>query len=122
MHGAIAARRITRIGASTACFGALGILVGVELVARLKERHRRNRWQLVLPLGAGLALLAYLGVGEEGKNIDYMAHCWGFIAGGGIGLAAAALRLKERTSPAIQRAASALALAIVAVAWLLAIR
>ena len=110
------------IGASTACFSALGILVGLELVARLREKHHRNRWQLVLPLGAGLALLAYLGVGEEGKNIDYMAHCWGFIAGGGLGLGAAALRLKERASPAIQRGASTLALAIIAVAWLLALR
>jgi rhomboid protease GluP len=110
------------IGASTACFGALGILVGLELAARLREVHSRSLWQLVLPVGAGLALLAYLGVGEEGKNIDYMAHCWGFLAGGGIGIAGTALRAKERTPSCVQRLAATLAVALVAVAWMLAVR
>ena len=110
------------IGASTACFGALGILVGVELTARLKDAHGRSLWQLVLPVGAGLALLAYLGVGDEGKNIDYMAHCWGFLAGGALGILAAACRVKERTPSGAQPFAAALAAALVAVAWLLALR
>jgi rhomboid protease GluP len=110
------------IGASTACFGALGILVGVELTARLRDAHGRSLWQLVLPLGAGLALLAYLGVGDEGKNIDYMAHCWGFLVGGLMGIFAEACQLKERTPAAAQPLAAILAVALVAVAWLLALR
>jgi membrane associated rhomboid family serine protease len=110
------------IGASTACFGALGILVGMELTARLRDAHGRSLWQLVLPVGAGLGLLAYLGVGDEGKNIDYMAHCWGFLAGGVMGILAAACRLKERTPPAAQPLAATLAFALVAGAWLLALR
>jgi rhomboid protease GluP len=110
------------IGASTACFGALGILVGVELAARIRDAHGRSLWQLVLPVGAGLALLAYLGVGDEGKNIDYMAHCWGFLAGGAMGILAAAWRLKERMPGVAQRWAAMLALALVAGAWLLALR
>jgi rhomboid protease GluP len=110
------------IGASTACFGALGILVGLELTARFRDAHGRSLWQLVLPVGAGLALLAYLGVGDEGKNIDYMAHCWGFLAGGVMGVLAAALRVKERTPPAAQPLAATLAFVLVAGAWLLALR
>ena len=110
------------IGASTACFGALGILVGVELTARLRDAHGRSLWQLVLPVGAGLGLLAYLGVGDEGKNIDYMAHCWGFLAGGVMGILAAACQAKERMPPAAQRLAAALAIVLVAGAWLLAVR
>jgi rhomboid protease GluP len=110
------------IGASTACFGALGILVGVELAARLRDAHRRSLWQLVLPVGAGFALLAYLGVGDEAKNIDYMAHCWGFLVGGGMGVLATALRVKERTPTALQPWAATFTVVLVAVAWLLAVR
>jgi membrane associated rhomboid family serine protease len=105
------------IGASTACFGALGLLVGAELVARWNEPRSRNTWQLILPIGAGLALLAYLGVGEEGKNIDYMAHGWGFAVGIAEGMVAMALRLKERLPRAAQYAASALTLALVSWCW-----
>jgi rhomboid protease GluP len=109
------------IGASTACFGALGILVGVEMTARIRDVHGRSLWQLVLPVGAGLALLAYLGVGDEGKNIDYMAHCWGFLAGGVMGISAAGFRIKERTPRVAQSFAAALAVALVVGAWLLAV-
>lgn len=110
------------IGASTACFGALGILVGAELFARWSEPHQRNTWQLILPIGAGLGLLAYLGVGEEGKNIDYMAHGWGFAVGSVEGIVAMALRLKERLPPPAQRAAGFATLALLAVCWFLAMR
>jgi len=108
------------IGASTACFGALGILVGVEVVARWREPQTRSRWQLILPMGAGLALLAFLGVGEEGRNVDFMAHCWGFLAGCVEGAVAQALRVRERISPSGQRVAAWLTLALITAAWLLA--
>jgi membrane associated rhomboid family serine protease len=108
------------IGASTACFGALGILVGLELFARWRAPHTRSRWQLILPIGAGLALLAFLGVGEEGRNVDYMAHCWGFLAGLAGGVIAQACRLHERLSERGQRLAAVMTLALIAVTWLLA--
>jgi membrane associated rhomboid family serine protease len=110
------------IGASTACFGALGILMGAEVFSRWREPQTRSRWQLVLPLGAGLGLLAFLGVGEKGGHVDYMAHCWGFVVGAVEGAAAEGLRLKERASPAVQRAMAWAALGLVAVAWMLAWR
>jgi membrane associated rhomboid family serine protease len=110
------------IGASTACFGALGILVGAELFARWSAPHQRNTWQLILPIGAGLALLAYLGVGEEGKNIDYMAHGWGFAVGLLEGVLAMALHLKESLPRWGQRVAGTATLLLLAVCWSLAMR
>ena len=105
------------IGASTAVFGALGILVGAEFVARLGAEHTRSRWQLVLPLGAGLALLAFLGVGDEKKNIDFMAHLWGFAAGLPLGAAGGWLEVKEHTPRWAQRAAALAAVALLGGAW-----
>jgi membrane associated rhomboid family serine protease len=110
------------IGASTAVFGALGLLMAGELVARLASPHTRSRWQLVLPVGAGLAFLAFLGVGEEHGNIDIMAHLWGLVAGVPLGMAAAAGRVKERTSPRVQRVAAVVAAGLLAAAWLRAWR
>ncbi len=110
------------IGASTACFGALGILMGAEVFARWREPRTRSRWQLVLPLGAGLGLLAFFGVGEEGGHVDYMAHCWGFVVGAIEGVTAEGWRIKERTGPRVQRVLVCAALALVAVAWALAWR
>ena len=110
------------IGASTACFGALGILMGAEVFARWREPRTRSRWQLVLPLGAGLGLLAFLGVGEKGGHVDYMAHCWGFVVGAVEGVAAEGWRVKDRAPVAVQRAAAWAAVGLVAWAWALAWR
>ena len=110
------------IGASTACFGALGILMGAEVFARWREPHTRSRWQLVLPLGAGLGLLAFLGVGEKGGHVDYMAHWWGFVAGAVEGVAAEGWRVKDRAPVVVQRAAAWAAVGLVAAAWALAMR
>ena len=110
------------IGASTACFGALGILMGAEVFSRWREPQTRSRWQLVLPLGAGLGLLAFLGVGEKGGHVDYMAHWWGFVVGAIEGIVAEGWRVKERASAGMQRIAAGGALGLVAVAWALATR
>jgi membrane associated rhomboid family serine protease len=106
------------IGASTACFGALGILVGLELLARWREPRTRGRWQLILPLGAGFALLAFLGVGEEQHRVDYMAHFWGFFAGLAEGALVQMCGIRERLSARGQRVAAMVALALIAGAWL----
>ncbi len=110
------------IGASTACFGALGILVGIEWIARWREPRTRSRWQLILPIGAGLGLLAYLGVGDEGKRIDFMAHFWGFLVGVVEGALAEGIRLKKRVPERAQKWAGLVTIVILAAAWLLATR
>ncbi len=114
------------IGASTAVFGALGLLVSVDFLARFSSPHTRSRWQLVLPVGAGLALLAYLGSGGETEHqredIDYMAHFWGFIAGLALGAIATLLKMRARVPPSGQRLAAITAIALLALAWHLALR
>lgn len=63
------------VGASTAVFGAVGILVAIS-TQRYRQQIRR-RW--LIPAAAGLALLAILGT--EGKQTDLGAHLFGFITG-----------------------------------------
>src|SRR6185369_4433376 len=52
------------VGASTAVFGAVGILAAISMVRY--RHHLQRRW--FIPVAAGLALLAILGT--EGKNTD----------------------------------------------------
>ena len=72
------------LGASTATFGALGILVG----AGLREVWDSHRWtslkSLIGPFGGGVALLFWFGV--SGGNTDVMAHFMGWGAGILLGL------------------------------------
>ena len=111
------------IGASTAVFGALGLLVAGEFVDRLRHAATRAWWQLVLPLGAGLALLAYLGAGDEhSRRTDSMAHLFGFAAGLALGAPAAAARLRDHTPRWLQFATGCSALSALAGAWLIAVR
>ena len=63
------------VGASTAVFGAVGILSAISMVRY--RRHLLKRW--FIPVAAGLALLALLGA--EGKQTDLGAHLFGFIFG-----------------------------------------
>ncbi len=110
------------IGASTGVFGALGLLVGIEFFARWAHPAPRKRWQIVLPVGAGFALLAYLGVGEAHERVDFMAHWWGFVCGSVLGGAAAVLRGKERIGARMQRWFALAATLLIAAAWMLALR
>ena len=69
------------IGASTAVFGAVGILAAYQLYRKIRIPGQRMRaW---LPIAGGLALLAFLGSGEHS---DLTAHLFGFIAGIFLGL------------------------------------
>jgi membrane associated rhomboid family serine protease len=64
------------IGASTAVFGAIGIIAAYQFYTKLKTADRRVKaW---LPLAGGLALLGFLGSGE---HTDITAHLFGFVAG-----------------------------------------
>ncbi len=60
------------VGFSTAVFGAVGILCGLEL-------RMRSLRGVLLPLGGGAAFLAMLGAG--GEQTDFGAHCWGLAVG-----------------------------------------
>lgn len=68
------------IGASTAVFGAVGLLSVYQFVHKI--RRPGERFQAVLPLMAGMALLAFLGAA---RNSDIMGHLFGFLAGVALG-------------------------------------
>ncbi|WP_310601046.1 rhomboid family intramembrane serine protease [Desulfobulbus sp.] len=63
------------VGFSTSVFAAIGMLTGLQL-ARSSSRSAR---ELLLPLGAGTGLLAFLG--SEGVRTDLGAHLFGFACG-----------------------------------------
>jgi membrane associated rhomboid family serine protease len=68
------------IGASTAVFGALGLLAGFGWYHSRKESRRGHsipEW--ILPLLAGVTLLGMLGTG--GERTDIVAHLCGFGSG-----------------------------------------
>ena len=73
------------IGASTAVFGAVGVLSGFGIVRRVQ---RGDRWRLVfVPFAAGLGLLAMIGTGDG--RVDVFAHLFGLLVGVVVGLGAA---------------------------------
>lgn len=64
------------VGASTAVFGAIGILCGLQAV---NAARTGKGWQrMVLVFGAGVALLAFLGTSARS---DMGAHLFGFFSG-----------------------------------------
>lgn len=115
------------IGASTAVFGAVGLLGGCRLLSRSGARLGVfGQVKAMAPLGAALALLTLLGMGndEEGVrdvNVDILAHVFGWLAGLGCGLW---LGLARRAAPSRSRQTpwALLALALVGLAWGLAWR
>ncbi|HEU4369090.1 MAG TPA: rhomboid family intramembrane serine protease [Methylomirabilota bacterium] len=98
------------VGASTALFGAIGILAALRVVpGRVGSKARR--WWVVI--GAGLTLLALLGTGPEA---DVLAHVFGFLVGAGLGLSAA-LALRAIPPGPVQWLLAAAAGAATAGAW-----
>jgi len=105
------------IGASTAVFAALAIVVA----------HSMRYWSLLAsgwfrrwsPMVGGVLLLAYTGTG--GERTDVAAHLTGFVAGlliGGLGSMLPEPVLRDRR---IQVSAAVLAGALVALCWALAL-
>jgi rhomboid protease GluP len=68
------------VGASTATFGALGLLCGRSAVfAYRKTRTWRSVWSRAwLPIGAGVAMMAFTGASP---GSDVLAHIYGFLVG-----------------------------------------
>lgn len=69
------------IGASTAVFGALGILSGIGLVENMREKVRMPWVRVLAPLLAGFVLLGWLGGAAPGSRTDVLGHVFGFSAG-----------------------------------------
>jgi len=104
----------TSVGASTAIFGAVGILCGRAVVRAVRRRTTGRRpW---IPLAAGLALLALLGTSERA---DLLAHATGFFVGLPLGAMTAGT---PRPGRLVQAALAAASVLLVAVSWWLALR
>ncbi len=74
------------VGASTAVFGAVGLMAGLPVGFGLRHGGRRLYRAWVLPVVAGLVLLAWFGTG--GEQTDTSAHLMGFACGLPLGLLA----------------------------------
>lgn len=104
------------IGASTAVFGAVGLLATINM---LRYRQQlRQRWPL--PVAAGVGLLALLGAG--GENTDIGAHLFGFAFGMGLGLMAGySLSRLTTLSPKMNRVIAFSSLALLVLSWWLSL-
>jgi membrane associated rhomboid family serine protease len=131
------------LGASTAIFGAIGLLAATQLVLHRADPERKRSWMdIAAPIVGGFALLGALGSGDGGGRTDLGAHLFGLLAGILIGLAVA-LPLRRATLSVdfstgrqghdvalgagaprwwVQTMLGALAAAIVVVSWQLALR
>jgi membrane associated rhomboid family serine protease len=104
------------VGASTAVFGAVGILGSLAVMRRRAGEDKRRPW---IAVGAALALLGMLGAG--GGRVDVLAHLLGFLAGGGFGMIAV-LAVTRPPGLAIQWTCVAATFAVIVCSWLLALR
>lgn len=75
------------LGASTAVFGALGILSGTGIVENFREEVRMPWLRVLAPLLAGMILLGWLGGAAPGAGVDVFGHVFGFSAGVAAGAA-----------------------------------
>lgn len=73
------------VGASTAVFGAVGLLG--SLAVKRRRRSSLSRWRDWLPPAAALALLGMLG--SSGQRVDIWAHLLGLLVGAMLGIVVA---------------------------------
>ncbi len=107
----------TSVGASTAIFGALGL---VAAFSWKRKFYPQDRWAYRIgPVVGGIALLAFTGTG--GERTDVGAHVTGFVCGFVIALALAAWPQLINRRGLSQWLTGFGALAIVAASWFLAL-
>ena len=100
------------IGASTAVFGAVGILIAHQTFSSF--RVAKQRFRAWLPLGGGLCLL---GLFSEGEHTDILAHLFGLGSGMVFGCIFECV-LKKSPGPSFQYLAFSLTLAVILLSWL----
>lgn len=105
------------IGASTAVFAAVGVLVATQLAVDHWKGGKKSWLDRLGPPAAGLVLLGMLGASPES---DLTAHLFGFLAGLVVGMPVAYFAKGESSRPKVQLVSGLLALAVVVGAWGLA--
>jgi rhomboid protease GluP len=76
------------LGASTAVFGALGLLTGIAIFQSVRDHSRRGRFRHLIPLAGGLAMFSMWGAGPD-PRIDVSGHVCGLLTGLALGSLAA---------------------------------
>lgn len=110
------------VGASTAVFGALGVMTAYVFAVRRRVQMRRGR-QLA-PLLAGGLLLAWTGFGggdPESGRVDILAHVFGFLAGLVLGFGLGSFGDLRRIGPKTDRALLVGTIGTVLLAWAVAL-
>ena len=113
LNGALRGPATGSIGASTAVFAAVGILVGCEWRRRVLLREQRLR--RAAPFVMGALILGYFGMG--GENTDVAAHVTGLFAGFLVGLALARVPLDTIHRKKTQLFCGAFAILLLGAAW-----
>jgi membrane associated rhomboid family serine protease len=102
-------------GASTAVFGAVGILGSLAMIRQGRAGGKRRAW---IAVAAALALLGMLGVG--GGRVDVLAHLLGFLVGGASGIVIAFVS-PLRLGPNFQWICGGATFGVVIYCWALAL-
>jgi len=112
LNAALRAAPHYSVGASTAIFGAIGLLGGLEAGRR---RRRPRAW---VPIAGSLALLAMLGTGA---HADLLAHLSGVLVGAVLGVAVGLTAIPV-PGALTQTLLSLCALGLIAASWLMTLR
>jgi membrane associated rhomboid family serine protease len=116
LNALVYSSRHVSVGASTAVFGAVGLLVGLGVARRQRLGFASRRaWA---PVAAGLGVLAMLGAG--GGRTDLWAHLFGLLTGAVIALLASRWLLRP-PGAWIQACLGILAAALVLGCWWVAL-
>ncbi|MDL2209230.1 rhomboid family intramembrane serine protease [Desulfovibrio sp. OttesenSCG-928-O18] len=124
-------------GFSTAVFASVGLLAAFSSAFAARHAYATTKkdrahaalkhgvFKGLIPVGAGLGLLAMLG-GSEAPGVDYLAHVMGLVAGLVLGLSAAfgapgVFRLRGKKNMALQTASLIASFALIAVCWAMAL-
>lgn len=113
------------IGASTAVFGAVGLIAGCE--ARTRHLLRESEARRFAPVGAAVVLLIWLGLdtgtelGTGMRSVDVMAHVLGLLAGLVLGVPLGSLPRARIEQRGLQLASGFAACVLLAACWALAL-
>lgn len=120
LNSALYLTRHDFIGFSTAVFGAIGILAGLEILRLAFAKIKRRDWKrIVIPLGGGFALFGLFGTSP---GTDVSAHLAGLASGLLTGVIAGFILKKTgRPRPAVQIVFLAVAVAATMGSWMVAL-
>lgn len=105
------------LGASTAIFGALGLLVGHAIAFKFAPVQRPEVKYRLVPVFAGLMVLGWLGLGGGNPSVDVLAHVFGFGVGVPLGVLGALCLKTIKPHDGKQELCAILTVLIIMIAW-----